>query len=172
MPPDFGLLRLAPCDQKSAPPTPAIRGGSACGGQVGLVVTATWFRARRATAMSLLTLGGGLAGLLVVPMAMLIEAIGWRDGLRVIAAVLPARRAARLDPLDLAARLHLGGSLEDAGLGLAALLLGPGWVVNEALKNHWGRARPEQVSDFGGAQRFTPALQPADQCVKNCSFVM
>ena len=54
---------------------------------------------------------------------------------------------------------------------LAALLLGPGWVVNEALKNHWGRARPEQVMEFGGPQRFTPALQPADQCVKNCSFV-
>ncbi len=63
-------------------------GGSACGGQVGLVVTATWFRRRRATAMSLLTIGGGLSGLLVVPMALLIDAIGWREALRLIAVVI------------------------------------------------------------------------------------
>lgn len=50
------------------------------------------------------------------------------------------------------------------------LLLGPGLVVNWALKNHWGRARPAQVSEFGGTARYTPAWQPSDQCQRNCSM--
>lgn len=54
---------------------------------------------------------------------------------------------------------------------LIALLLGPGLVTNPVLKDNWGRARPVQVQEFGGAATFTPALQPTDQCVRNCSFV-
>ena len=53
---------------------------------------------------------------------------------------------------------------------LLALLLGPGLVVNEALKNHWGRARPEQVTEFGGVARYSPPWQIADQCRTNCSM--
>lgn len=53
---------------------------------------------------------------------------------------------------------------------LLSLALGPGLLVNAVLKDHWGRARPAQVTEFGGQQRFTPALIPADQCVRNCSF--
>ncbi|HZB91099.1 MAG TPA: phosphatase PAP2 family protein, partial [Stellaceae bacterium] len=53
---------------------------------------------------------------------------------------------------------------------LLALALGPGLVVNTVLKDHWGRARPSQVTEFGGAERFTPAPLPADQCPRNCSF--
>jgi lipid A 4'-phosphatase len=53
---------------------------------------------------------------------------------------------------------------------LCALLLGPGLVVNEALKNHMGRARPEQITEFGGTQRYTPPWQPSDQCASNCSM--
>lgn len=48
---------------------------------------------------------------------------------------------------------------------------GPGLIVNVLLKEHWGRARPNDIADFGGAARFTPALIPADQCPGNCSFV-
>ncbi len=54
---------------------------------------------------------------------------------------------------------------------LAALALGPGLTVNAGLKDHWGRARPRDVVEFGGEQRFTPALVPTDQCRRNCSFV-
>ena len=54
---------------------------------------------------------------------------------------------------------------------LAALALGPGLVVNAGLKDHWGRARPRDVTEFSGQKRFTPALQPTDQCERNCSFV-
>jgi lipid A 4'-phosphatase len=53
---------------------------------------------------------------------------------------------------------------------LAALALGPGLLVNTILKDHWGRARPAQLVEFGGSKNFTPALLPADQCVSNCSF--
>jgi lipid A 4'-phosphatase len=53
---------------------------------------------------------------------------------------------------------------------LLALALGPGLLVNTLLKDHWGRARPSQVTEFGGTQHFTPALLPADQCARNCSF--
>lgn len=49
--------------------------------------------------------------------------------------------------------------------------LGPGLVTNELLKNHFGRARPSQVVEFGGTKAFTPPAIPADQCARNCSFV-
>ncbi len=51
------------------------------------------------------------------------------------------------------------------------LALGPGLLVNAVFKGEWGRARPAQVVEFGGTKTFTAALIPADQCVKNCSFV-
>ena len=51
------------------------------------------------------------------------------------------------------------------------LITGPGIVANLALKDEWGRARPNQIAEFGGTREFSPALLPSDQCVKNCSFV-
>lgn len=53
-------------------------------------------------------------------------------------------------------------------LGLATWL-GVGVVVNGALKEGWGRARPAPV--LAGEAVFTPALRPAAQCRTNCSFV-
>jgi lipid A 4'-phosphatase len=53
---------------------------------------------------------------------------------------------------------------------LLALALGPGLIVNSVLKDHWGRARPTQIAEFGGTARFTPAPLPAEQCARNCSF--
>lgn len=64
------------------------------------------------------------------------------------------------------------------GLGLVAwgyiafcALIGPGLVANMGLKEYWGRARPSQIEEFGGSKIFTPPLQPADQCERNCSFI-
>ena len=51
------------------------------------------------------------------------------------------------------------------------LAMGPGVVTNVVLKDHWGRARPKQVVEYGGAKTFTPPLMPTDQCANNCSFV-
>jgi lipid A 4'-phosphatase len=53
---------------------------------------------------------------------------------------------------------------------IVALAVGPGLIVNTVLKDHWGRARPSQIVAFGGAKQFTPALEPSDQCDRNCSF--
>jgi lipid A 4'-phosphatase len=53
----------------------------------------------------------------------------------------------------------------------ACLAVGPGLVANLLLKEHWGRARPRQVMEFGGTKAFTPPLLPARQCPRNCSFV-
>ena len=49
--------------------------------------------------------------------------------------------------------------------------LGPGVMVNEVFKNHWDRARPRAIVEFGGEKTFTPPLVIADQCERNCSFV-
>jgi lipid A 4'-phosphatase len=63
-------------------------------------------------------------------------------------------------------------------LGFAAWLyvvlcaaVGPGLVANLIFKDHWGRARPIQTTEFGGAKQFTPALTRSDQCERNCSFI-
>jgi MFS family permease len=63
-------------------------GTSASGGQVGLVAIATWFEERRARAMGVMTVGGGIAGLLVVGVAALVEWLGWRGALQALAAMV------------------------------------------------------------------------------------
>jgi len=64
------------------------------------------------------------------------------------------------------------------GLGLVAwayialcALIGPGLVANMGFKEHWGRARPSQIEEFGGTKTFTPPLLRTDQCERNCSFI-
>jgi lipid A 4'-phosphatase len=64
------------------------------------------------------------------------------------------------------------------GLGFAAWVyilltvgLGAGLVANVVFKDQWGRARPNQVVEFGGTKQFTAPLTRTNQCEKNCSFV-
>ncbi len=59
---------------------------------------------------------------------------------------------------------------KNAAFFLLAVILGPGLVVNGLFKEHWGRARPAQITEFGGTQQYTPPLQISDQCESNCSF--
>ncbi len=49
--------------------------------------------------------------------------------------------------------------------------LGPGFLANTVLKDHWGRARPVQIEVFGGPHHFSPGPLPAAECARNCSFV-
>ncbi len=51
------------------------------------------------------------------------------------------------------------------------IALGPGLVTNVILKDHWGRARPIDVHEFAGTDRFTPWWDPRGACPNNCSFV-
>jgi lipid A 4'-phosphatase len=52
----------------------------------------------------------------------------------------------------------------------ASLIVGPGLLVNGLLKEHWGRARPDAIEQYGGTAHFTPAFQIAHECAHNCSF--
>jgi lipid A 4'-phosphatase len=65
-------------------------------------------------------------------------------------------------------RMLIGGS---AALYIAlTLAIGPGLVANTIFKDHWGRARPIDITEFGGKYRFTPWWDPRGPCPNNCSF--
>lgn len=54
---------------------------------------------------------------------------------------------------------------------LLIFVCGPGIIVNGILKPYWGRARPAQTTDFGGAQDFTRAWEINPAGIGNASFV-
>ena len=54
---------------------------------------------------------------------------------------------------------------------MLCFLIGPLIVTNLGLKDHWGRARPRDVIEFGGSKAYTPPFPAANQCEYNCSFV-
>ena len=54
---------------------------------------------------------------------------------------------------------------------ISTMLLGPGLLVNVALKDHWGRPRPIDIAQYGGSQHFVAWWDPRGDCPANCSFV-
>jgi lipid A 4'-phosphatase len=54
---------------------------------------------------------------------------------------------------------------------IGTLAVGPGLLTNTLLKDHWGRARPIDVTEFGGTSRFTAWWDPRGDCPNNCSFI-
>lgn len=52
-----------------------------------------------------------------------------------------------------------------------ALMIGPVLIANVGFKDHWGRARPREITVFGGTEAFSPALLPRSPAHKNGSFV-
>jgi lipid A 4'-phosphatase len=58
-----------------------------------------------------------------------------------------------------------------AGFSALSYALIPGVVVNGLIKPFWGRARPYNIVDFGGALHFTSPFEIGGQCTKACSFV-
>ena len=50
------------------------------------------------------------------------------------------------------------------------LIVGAGLVVNVLLKDNFGRARPRDIVEFGGAQVYTPPFVASGACHRNCSF--
>jgi membrane-associated phospholipid phosphatase len=52
----------------------------------------------------------------------------------------------------------------------STLILGPGLVVNVALKDHWHRPRPAQVVQFGGDKPYVDWWDRNGTCDSNCSF--
>jgi lipid A 4'-phosphatase len=54
---------------------------------------------------------------------------------------------------------------------IATLALAPGLLVNVLLKDHWGRPRPIDVTQFGGTDHFVAWWDPRGNCPNNCAFV-
>ncbi len=52
---------------------------------------------------------------------------------------------------------------------LLVFVIGPG-MVTALFKDNFDRARPNQITEFGGTKTFTPAYVVTDQCDINCSF--
>ena len=66
-------------------------------------------------------------------------------------------------------RMPIGGRA--ALLLILTMALGPGVITNLIFKEHWGRARPIDITELGGDYRFTPWWDPRGDCPSNCSFV-
>jgi membrane-associated PAP2 superfamily phosphatase len=54
---------------------------------------------------------------------------------------------------------------------ISTMVLARGLMVNVVLKDHWGRPRPIDVTQFGGDQHFVAWWDPRGDCPNNCSFV-
>lgn len=94
-----------------------------------------------------------------------------RDGALWLSALLVAPAVAAL----LLKLIHPQGKLLVPGRAIvflvSTLILGPGLLVNVTLKDHWGRPRPIEVTQFEGTEHFVPWWDPRGECDKNCSFV-
>ena len=102
----------------------------------------------------------------VYPPAMLVRDIGLWIG---TVLVLPAVLALAIKLLLPRRKLLMSGR---AILFLTmTMALGPGLLVNVALKDHWGRSRPIDVQQFGGTDRFVAWWDPRGDCPNNCAFV-
>jgi len=44
---------------------------------------------------------------------------------------------------------------------LLCVIVGPGLIINAALKDHWGRPRPREIAQFGGKMTYSQPLLPA-----------
>lgn len=75
----------------------------------------------------------------------------------ITAAIVVVGAAALVVGLASPARRRL---VRAGGWWLLALLLGPGLLVNVALKDGWGRPRPRETVGFGGTQAFHQPWQP------------
>jgi membrane-associated phospholipid phosphatase len=51
------------------------------------------------------------------------------------------------------------------------MALAPGLMANVLLKDHWGRPRPIDVTQFGGTDGFVAWWDPRGACPNNCAFV-
>ena len=119
------------------------------------VAISRWFRKRRGRALGLMTLGGGLSGIMALLMAWLIDNYGWRDAL-VAAGVLqlvlgvPLAFSIRNRPEEMG--LHQDGiAPDDAAAGAAARRLdSQGLTTKEALRTSafWRIAIAMGLSSF------------------------
>ncbi len=89
----------------------------------------------------------------------------WLLGVAAVMALLP------LLPGRWGRRLVKPWLQRRAIVSLLVVVFGVGLLVHSALKDNWGRPRPEDVQPFGGPKVSQAPLQPSTQCARNCSFV-
>ena len=126
----------------------------------------TQFDLMIAAPFSAITLGGNSFGLRLYPSVGLARNIGLWVGTAIIILVVAALFLKLLLPRR---RLLLSGRA--SVFLMTTLALGPGLVANVILKDHWGRPRPIDVTQFGGDQHFVAWWDPRGDCPGNCSFV-
>ncbi len=116
-------------------------GMSAAGGPVGMVAIAHWFRQRRGRALAVMTMGAGASGVMVVVLAALISAFGWRSALVILALTqalvcIPLALSIRNRPEELG--LSPDGTADPRPNGLATATGVPeaaGLTVRQALRS-------------------------------------
>ena len=54
---------------------------------------------------------------------------------------------------------------------LVCLIVGLWLIMHVGFKDHWGRARPSQITALGGTEAYTSPLVPSSACDTNCSFM-
>ncbi len=113
-----------------------------------------------------ISLYGNSFGLHIYPPLGLMRDIGLWVGTMLI---LPALVALLLKLLLPRRKLLLPGRA--ILLLVITIALGPGLLVNAVLKDHWGRPRPIDVTQFGGTEHFVAWWDPRGDCPQNCSFV-
>jgi lipid A 4'-phosphatase len=110
--------------------------------------------------------GGNNFGMRIDPSLMLARDIGLWVGAALVAPAVAALIIKLVYP-----RRKLLVSGRAIAFLLATMALGPGLLVNVALKDHWGRPRPIDVTQFGGSEHFVPWWDPRGDCPTNCAFV-
>lgn len=116
-------------------------GMSACGGPAAMVAITHWFRRRRGRALAMMTMGAGSSGVMVVVLAWLISALGWRGALVTMALVqaavaLPLALSIRNRPEEMG--LQIDGEMGDGTAHPAAEAPEPrreGLTTREALRS-------------------------------------
>ena len=100
------------------------------------------------------------------PTLMLVHNVALNAGFVLLVPIVAALLAKLLFP-----RMRMFVSARATVFLIVTMLLGPGLIVNFALKDHWGRPRPIDVTQFGGTEHFVPWWDPRGDCPGNCSFV-
>jgi lipid A 4'-phosphatase len=102
----------------------------------------------------------------VHPLAMIVRDLGLWISTALVAAPLIALALKLIAPQR---RMLMPGRA--IVLLLSTVILAPGLMANVLLKDHWGRPRPIDVTQFGGDQHFVAWWDPRGECPNNCSFV-
>jgi len=94
-----------------------------------------------------------------------------RDAVRWVTALIFAPAVLVLIGKLIMPKRHMPMGGRAALFLILTMALGPGVLTHLVLKEHWGRARPIDITELGGDYRFTPWWDPRGDCPDNCSFV-